>query len=52
MQRRGFDPPLERFFLGRGDFSSGVNLGSDLIPPKLFRMRTDSKDPDIHVPGG
>ena len=23
----------------RGDFSLGVNMGSDYIPPKLFRMR-------------
>ena len=51
----GFDPPLGRIFLvegffpflvegifpfsGRGDFSLGVNMGSDSIPPKLFQMR-------------
>ena len=27
------------YFSGRGDFSLGVNMGSDSIPPKLFRMR-------------
>ena len=32
-QRRGFDPPLGKFF-GRGDFSLGVNMGSNSIPPK------------------
>ena len=39
MQRRGFDTPLERNFSGRGDFSLGVNMGSDSITPELFRMR-------------
>ena len=29
----GCDPPLKRsFFSGRGDFSLGVNMGSDSIP--------------------
>ena len=37
MQRRGFDPPLRRIFR-RVDFFLGVNIGSDSIPPKLFRM--------------
>ena len=37
-QRRGFDPPLGTFS-GRGDFSLGVNMGSNSIPQKLFRMR-------------
>ena len=32
-QRRGFDPPLGKFS-GRGDFSLGVNVGSNSIPPK------------------
>ena len=32
-QRRGFDPPLGTFS-GRGDFSLGVNMGSNFIPPK------------------
>ena len=32
-QRRGFDPPLGTFS-GRGDFSLGVNIGSNPIPPK------------------
>ena len=35
---RGFDPPLGTFS-GRGDFSLGVNMGSNSIPPKLLRMR-------------
>ena len=26
-------------FSGRGDFSLGVNMGSNSIPPKLLRMR-------------
>ena len=26
------------FFSGRGDFFLGVNMGSNSIPPKLFRM--------------
>ena len=26
-------------FSGRGDFSLGVNMGSDYIPPKLFWKR-------------
>ena len=34
IQRRWFDPPLRRFFSGRGDFSFGANMGSDSIPPK------------------
>ena len=34
-QRRGFDPPLGTFS-GRGDFSLGVNLGSNSIPPKTL----------------
>ena len=32
-QRRGFDPPLGKFS-GRGDFSLGVNMGSNSIPKK------------------
>ena len=32
-QCRGFDPPLGTFS-GRGDFSLGVNMGSNSIPPK------------------
>ena len=32
-QHRGFDPPLGTFS-GRGDFSLGVNMGSNSIPPK------------------
>ena len=32
-QRHGFDPPLGTFF-GREDFSLGVNMGSNSIPPK------------------
>ena len=38
MQSHGFDPPLGTFS-GRGDFSLEVNMGSDSIPPKLFRVR-------------
>ena len=34
-QRRGFDPPLGKFS-GRGDFSLGVNMGSNSIPPKTL----------------
>ena len=33
--RRGFDPPLGKFS-GRGDFSLGVNMGSNSIPPKTL----------------
>ena len=33
-QRRGFDPPLGTFS-GRGDFSLGVNMGSNSIPPRM-----------------
>ena len=33
----------EEIFSGRGDFSIGVNMGSDSIPPKLFRMRVQTK---------
>ena len=29
----------EENFSGRGDFSRGVNMGSDSIPPKLYRVR-------------
>ena len=43
MQRRGFDPPPGRFFSSRGDFSLGVNIGSDSIPQKLFRMRVQTE---------
>ena len=64
-QRRGFDPPLGTFS-GRGDFSLGVNMGSNSIPPKTPSdesinrglvcthafHRTDSKDPDVHVLDG
>ena len=32
-QRCGFDPPLGTFS-SRGDFSLGVNMGSNSIPPK------------------
>ena len=39
MQHRGFNPPLRRNFSGRGDFSLGVDVGSDSIAPKLFWMR-------------
>ena len=66
MQHCGFDPPLRRIFLGRGDFSLGVSMGSDSIPPKLswieYKPRfslcthafhhTDSKDTEIHVLDG
>ena len=34
-QRCGFDPPLGTFS-GRGDFSLGVNMGSNSIPPKTL----------------
>ena len=34
-QHRGFDPPLGTFS-GRGDFSLGVNMGSNSIPPKTL----------------
>ena len=34
-QRRGFDSPLGTFS-GRGDFSLGVNMGSNSIPPKTL----------------
>ena len=34
-QRRGFDPPLGTFS-GRRDFSLGVNMGSNSIPPKTL----------------
>ena len=62
-QRRGFDPPLGKFF-GRGDFSLGGNMGSNSIPPKTLSdesinrdlvcafHRMDSKDPDVHVLDG
>ena len=33
---RGFDPPLGRIFSDRGDFSLGVNMGSDSIPPNTL----------------
>ena len=66
MRRRGFDPPLKRLFFGRGDFSLGVNMGSDSIPQNSFGREykprsslcthtfhyMESKDPDIHVLGG
>ena len=38
VRRRGFDIPLGRIFSGRGDFSLGVDMGSDSIPSKLFQM--------------
>ena len=38
VQRRGFAPSL-RFFSGKGEFSLGVNIVSDSISPKLFRVR-------------
>ena len=34
-QCRRFDPPLGTFS-GRGDFSLGVNMGSNSIPPKTL----------------
>ena len=34
-QRCGFDPPLGTFS-GTGDFSLGVNMGSNSIPPKTL----------------
>ena len=34
-QRRGFNPPLGTFS-GRGDFSLGVNMGSNSILPKTL----------------
>ena len=34
-QRQGFDIPLGTFS-GRGDFSLGVNMGSNSIPPKTL----------------
>ena len=34
-QCRGFDPPLGTFS-GRGDFSLGVNMGSNSIPLKTL----------------
>ena len=34
-QRHGFDPPLGTFS-GRGDFSLGVNMGSNSNPPKTL----------------
>ena len=34
-QRCGFDPPLGTFS-SRGDFSLGVNMGSNSIPPKTL----------------
>ena len=34
-QRHGFNSPLGTFF-GRGDFSLGVNMGSNSIPPKTL----------------
>ena len=34
-QRRGFDPPLGTFS-GRGDFSLGVNMGSNSILPETL----------------
>ena len=34
-QRRGFNPPLGTFS-GGGDFSLGVNMGSNSIPPKTL----------------
>ena len=61
-QRRGFYPPLGTFS-GIGDFSLGVNMGSNSIPPKTLSdersslcthafHRMDSKDPDVHVLDG
>ena len=38
VRRRGFDILLGRIFSGRGDFSLGVDMGSDSIPSKLFQM--------------
>ena len=35
MQRGGFDTPLGEFS-GRGDFSLGINMGSNSIPPKTL----------------
>ena len=42
MQRRGFDTPWENVS-GRGDFSLGVDMGSDSNPPKLFRIRKNTE---------
>ena len=36
MQHHGFNPPLWRFFFGRGDFPLGVDMSSDSIPPKTL----------------
>ena len=33
IRRRGFDPPLGTFS-GRGDFSLGLNMGSNSLPQK------------------
>ena len=52
------------FFSGRGDFSLGVNMGSDSIPPKTLsdenvnrslvctHMHSIARTPDIHVLDG
>ena len=65
-QCHGFDPP-QGTFSGRGDFSLGVNMGSNSIPPQNsfgweYKPRSslcthafhrmDSKDPDVHVLDG
>ena len=40
MQRPRFNPPLRRTFpVELRGFSLGVNMGSNSIPTKLFRMR-------------
>ena len=31
--------PSEEKFSSRGDFSLGINMGSDSIPPKLLQMK-------------
>ena len=44
MQGRGFDPLLRRIFSGRGDFSLGVNIGSDPIPLKTLSDESINRD--------
>ena len=62
-QRRGFDPPLGTFS-STGDFSLGVNMGSNSVPPKTLSdesinqglvcalMHFIAADPDVHVLDG
>ena len=44
MQHCRFDPSLIRFFSGWGDFSLGVNMGSDSIPPLKKTLSDESID--------